>query len=238
MTHTFKKLYNVIAPWNIEQCLMQAPPKARPTQNLTNIDRATSTPSPGSTWAAVAATEPIADNNGIIKFGPHDAVKRIIALDAAQNGHESRDRRVVWISPWPENRPLAEVSKQMAGIGAIYSIAFVPNEHAVCIIFQHAHCAVQFLHDCAEHVGRAGVSPFGGEYNIFPGVPYPVDDGLRQMDNPYNARRRLTFARSQLFSNGMSESRFRKDIENLVGVSNVELLWLFNTGNGMSQTTL
>lgn len=235
MTATFKKLYNVIAPWSMQECLMQPVARACAARSLPPIDRTIATPSPlGGTWAAVAATEAVRDKNGIIKYGPNDGVKRTIALDTVQNGHDSRDRRVVWINPWSADRPLAEVSKQMTGIGAVYSIAFVPDEQAVCIIFQHAHCAVDFLHDCAEHVGRTGISPFGSEYNIFPGVPYPMDDGLRLMDNPCNARRRLTFARSQLFSNGVSENRFREDIVSLVGATNVELLWLFNTGNGRS----
>jgi hypothetical protein len=54
------------------------------------------------------------------------------------------------------------------------------------------------------------------------------------MAPPMNERRRLTFARSQLFAHGMTEDHFKSDIYRLVGEGNVELVWLFNTGNGMS----
>lgn len=211
---------------------MASPQLALPVRPTAASNRAIPE-APGNTWASVAATEPVTDKNGIIKFRPSDAVKRTVETSQGQeNGHDSRDRRVVWVSPWSETRSLDQISKEMSELGAIYSIAFVPDEKAVCIIFQHAACAIQFLHNCAEHVGRKGYSPFGEEHNIFPGIPYSANDGIRRMDNPYNERRRLTFARSQLFSNGISKNSFRKDIEDLVGFSNVELLWLFNTGNG------
>ncbi|KAK5094208.1 hypothetical protein LTS08_008699 [Lithohypha guttulata] len=232
MTTTFRALYNVIAPWDMEKCLLRASQNAHTAGTISSINQALATPSPGNTWASIAANEPVADQNGIIKFRPSDSVKRTVQLpEAKEHAHDSRDRRVVWISPWPQNRPLAEVSQQMLELGAIYSMAFVPEEQAVCIIFQHARCAVQFMHNCAGYIGRTGNSPLGKDYSIFPGVPYPLNDGLRRMDNPYNERRRLTFARSQLFSNGISESRFRNDVEQIVGASNIELLWLFNTGN-------
>jgi hypothetical protein len=32
----------------------------------------------------------------------------------------------------------------------------------------------------------------------------------------------------------MNEQRFKKDLVELVGEQNVELVWLFNTGNGRS----
>ena len=54
------------------------------------------------------------------------------------------------------------------------------------------------------------------------------------MESPVNERRRLTFARQALFTtaNGMSEDRFKKDVCDMVGEQNVELVWLFNSGNG------
>jgi len=151
-----------------------------------------------------------------------------------EQGHDSRDRRVVWVQTWNEDRPLSDISKMMHEIGAIYSMAYAPDEGGVCIIFQHADSAYQFLHIAAEHVGRNGISPFGPETRVIPGMPYPADNGIRRMENPFNERRRLTFARQQLFSHGTSERQFRGDIEGIVGRQNIELFWLFNTGNGMS----
>jgi len=232
MTATFRGLMDVIAPWNLEQCLMN--PCSQPRLISTNAEPPPRNFSvtPGNTWASIAATEPVADKHGIIKFRPSDAVKQTAHVQGKEEfGHDSRDRRVVWVSPWSESRPLSDISNEMREVGAIYSIAFAPEAQSVCIIFQHAYCAVQFMHNCAEHVGRHGISPFGREQDVSPGLPYAINDSLRRMDPPHNERRRLTFARSQLFSNGISEARFRKDIADIVGPSNVERLWLFNTGN-------
>jgi len=232
MTATFQSLMNVIAPWDLEQCLMGPCDQPKLLSPNTEPPLRSLTATPGNSWASVAATEPVADKHGIIKFRPSDTVKRSIeAHEQQEYGHDARNRRVVWVSPWTESRPLSDVANEMREVGAIYSIAFAPEAQAVCIIFQHAYCAVQFMHDCAEYVSRHGTSPFGSEHDVSPGLPYPLNDSLRRMDPPHNERRRLTFARSQLFSNGISEARFRKDIEEIVGPSNVERLWLFNTGN-------
>lgn len=231
MTSTFRSLYNVIAPWDIQKCLMHRPEKssqAKPFEATNPVIQPVI-----NSWASVAATEPVIEKNGIIKFRPSDGVKRIVEIPQPQEaGSDSRDRRVVWIRPWEESRPLSEISKKLSELGPIYSMAFAPDEQAVCIIFQHSHCAKQFMHNCAEHIGRTGFSPFGREHVVVPGLPYPMDENLRKMESPHNARRRLTFARSQLFTNGMTECKFRADIEMIVGASNIELLWLFNTGNG------
>ena len=117
-------------------------------------------------------------------------------------------------------------------------MAFVPDVQAVCIIFQHANCAKNFLSKCAQHFEHTGVSIFGADHEVSPGQLYALNDDLRKMDAPVNARRRLTFARSQLFQNGMTEARFRADIEAIVGAPNIELLWLFNTGNGKSPSDI
>lgn len=234
-TATLRSLYNVIAPWDIHKCLMQCPeklPQPKPFEAANPVSQPTV-----NSWAAVAATKPVIDNNGIIKFRPSDGVKRAVEAHQQQESQfSSRDVRVVWIRPWQENRPLSEISKKMSGLGPIYSIAFAPEEQAVCVILQHSHCATQFMQDFAEHVGRTGCSPFGREHYVVPGLPYPMDNDLRRMEPPHNARRRLTFARSQLFSNGMTECKFRADIESIVGAPNIELLWLFNTGNGKSSS--
>ncbi|KAK5945668.1 hypothetical protein PMZ80_002874 [Knufia obscura] len=232
MTATFQSLMNVIAPWDLEQCLMHSCSQQKLMSAKTEPPPRSFSTTPSNTWASVAATEPVADKHGIIKFRPSDAVKRTIEPQEKQeHRHDARDRRVVWVSPWSEMRPLSDISNEMREVGAIYSIAYAPEAQAVCIIFQHAYCAVQFMHNCAEYIGRHGISPFGSEHDVSPGLPYQVNDGLRRMDPPHNERRRLTFARSQLFSNGISEARFRKDIEDIVGPSNIERLWLFNTGN-------
>ena len=232
MTATFQDLMNVIAPWDLEHCLMNSCSQPTLLSARAEPPRRDLSVTPGNTWASIAATEPVVDKHGIIKFRPSNAVKQVAKFQQHEElGHDSRDRRVVWVSPWNESRPLSDISNEMREVGAIYSIAFAPEAKSVCIIFQHAYCAAQFMHNCAEFVGRHGISPFGREQDVSPGLLYPTNDSLRKMDPPQNERRRLTFARSQLFSNGVTEASFRKDIEDIVGSSNIERLWLFNTGN-------
>lgn len=235
MTETFRGLYNVIAPWDIEKCLMNPVNQQKSSNANSRTPQHTHCISPSSSWASVAATH-VANENGVIKFRSSDGPKRANEQQEHlqyqhQQSHDSRDRRVIWVRPWSETRALSEISNKMKELGAIYSIAFAPEERAVCIIFQHAYYAVLFLHHCAKHIGIHGISPFGKDQEVTPGLSYPLDDGLRRMDPPHNERRRLTFARSQLFSSGITEARFRKDIEEIVGPSNIERLWLFNTGN-------
>jgi hypothetical protein len=67
---------------------------------------------------------------------------------------------------------------------------------------------------------------------VLEGQPYPNDDAIQRMENPWNERRRLTFARQKLFAEGTTEEQFKKDIFAIVGEDNVELVWLFNSGNG------
>ena len=102
----------------------------------------------------------------------------------------------------------------------------------MCIIFQlaeHAHDLLQTNH---EHEARTGTSLFGRGHSVFQGRPYVDDDEIRAMESPKNERRRLTFARTRLFADGMTEAKFKADIVAIVGLANIELVWLFNSGNG------
>lgn len=240
MTNTLRELYNIIAPWDIEKCLMTCEAKSQSMTPASNShERSDSSskplpvPSPGSTWAAIAATEPATDKNGIIKFRPSDSVQIKASPRGTDSSYDSRDQRVVWIRPWTATRPLKEITKKIQNVGAIYSVAFAPEAEAVCIIFQHATCANDLMRRCADHLKYNGVSLFGPEHDIAPGLPYPITKDLARMEMPQLERRRLTFARAGLFNQGgVTQKQFREDIEGIVGPSNVELLWLFNTGNG------
>lgn len=242
MTNTLRELYNIIAPWDIEKCLMTCDARSQPTTGALNgYERSDSSskprpvPSPGSTWAAIAATEPATDKSGIIKFRPSDSVQIKASQQGiyAQTTYDSRDQRVVWIRPWTATRPLKEVTKKIQNVGAVYSVAYAPEAEAVCIIFQHASCANELMRRCADHLKYNGISLFGAEHDIAPGLLYPMTKDLARMEMPQLERRRLTFARAGLFNQGgVTQKQFREDIEGIVGPSNVELLWLFNTGNG------
>jgi hypothetical protein len=180
-------------------------------------------------WAAVAAT-PIGDGNRVVKFRPSDAQKRQIAEDTTPV--DPSLMRVVWVKHWDiSKRPLSSLTEHI-NQGPLLSIAYSERDKAVCIIFMHAEHARSFLDASTSRVGKYGQSIFGGDVEVLEGQPYPNDDTLQRMESPWNERRRLTFARQKLFAEGMSEEQFKKDIFAIVGEHNVELVWLFNSGNG------
>jgi hypothetical protein len=180
-------------------------------------------------WAAVAAT-PMADGNRVVKFRPSDALKQH-AVDDTTSLDPSLTR-VVWVKNWDiSRRPLSSLTEYIDQ-GPLLSMAYSERDNAVCIIFMHAHHARSFLQASASTVGRGGHRTFGGEVEVLEGQPYPNDDAIQRMESPWNERRRLTFARQKLFAEGTTEEQFKKDIFAIVGEQNVELVWLFNSGNG------
>jgi hypothetical protein len=65
--------------------------------------------------------------------------------------------------------------------------------------------------------------------SIIPGNPWPEGADIIAMLLD-KERRRLIFATGGLFQR-VSREQFQSDVEDIVGVANVELIWLFNTGN-------
>jgi hypothetical protein len=180
-------------------------------------------------WAAVAAT-PTGDGNRVVKFRPSDALKRRVVEDTTLV--DPSLMRVVWVKHWDvSKRPLSSLTEYIDQ-GPLLSMAYSERDKAVCIIFMHAHHARSFLQASVGCVGKYGQSIFGGDVEVLEGQPYPNDDAIQRMENPWNERRRLTFARQKLFAEGTTEEQFKKDIFAIVGEHNVELVWLFNRGNG------
>ena len=221
---------NATASWDIEQCLMKPPPRPSPALGIVARQQAQNA-SPGGTWATVAATA-TGQNNALVKFHPSDSLRRTISENS--DPVNAFDLRVVWAQPWQANRPLPEATKPLANYGALLSVAYSASAQAVCIIFQHAYQAQLFLDDNADCVKNKGFGIYGPTCELLQGHVFPKNDDLRRMEPPMNERRRLTFVRQALFTpvNGLSEELFKKDIFRLVGEANVELVWLFNSGNG------
>lgn len=183
-------------------------------------------------WAAVAATD-IPGGNRLVKFRPSDALKQTITKED-NTPVDPSTMRVVWLRPWDFQRKPLSVLTESIDQGPLLSMAYSEGENAVCIIFMRAYHARSFLEANANCVKRTGQSLFGPEVEVLEGQPYPMDEALQRMEHPLSERRRLTFARQRLFTDGMSEEQFKKDIFEIVGEQNVELVWLFNTGNGKS----
>ncbi|RMZ81815.1 hypothetical protein DV738_g2008, partial [Chaetothyriales sp. CBS 135597] len=189
----------------------------------------------GTSWASVAAKRVAEKDNKWIKFGPTDGIKNQISESAGEKQEATvegldKDRRVVWISGWGADRPLSDVTTILSH-GPIFSMIYSPENNAVCVIFEHAASAKAVCQDESYHRQHEGMSMFGSKCTVWVGLPYPEDGEIRRMASPIYERRRLTFVRSQLFGHGLTEEKFRRDMEQEVGAKNIELIWLFNTGN-------
>jgi hypothetical protein len=217
-------------PWDMDKFHMKVVPAGRNQQLAhTRTTTPSETRSNASTWAAVAATD-IPRNNRLVKFRPSDGLKRHITDRGASPSHDE-DFRCIWIYGWSKDKPLGIVTERMS-FGAIFSMVYVDVHEAVCVIFQQASAAMALVDEDSRSRRDYGVGLFGPGIMIKFGEVYPDNADLQRMAAPYNERRRLTFARQQLFTNGMTEDRFKRDLFELVGKHNVELVWLFNTGNG------
>lgn len=227
MVRTFN---NATAPWDL-QTFQMARPSTRPAHGLANSGTTTQ-PRPAvateGSWAAVAA-KAVTTKNSIIRYQPSDAiVKRY-----QEPKSTPEEMRVVWIQGWAHGRPLGQISEYVTQ-GPICSMAYASDYSAVCVVFQYAESAQALFESCNGYEDEKGECLFGPGCAVQIGQPYPMSEDLRRMSSPIHERRRLTFARSQMFAHGMTETRFRGDIYELVGEANVELVWLFNSGNGKS----
>lgn len=231
--HSMLATFNqTTAPWDIDRFQMHSTPPSPPSPpNAARPTISTSSRPVASSWAAVAATD-VSSNNRLVKFRPCDGLKRHVAEDAAQmSSGKDEDMRCVWIYGWTRTRHLQNATDRIT-IGAIFSIIFVPEHDAVCVIFQYATSAMLLVEEDLRSQRELGVGLFGPGSELKIGGPYPETSDLQRMVAPVNERRRLTFARQQLFTNGLTKDRFVKDLVAIVGEHNVVLVWLFNTGNG------
>lgn len=219
------------APWAMEKFQLKPAPAERAQQLTRNRGTVPAgAASHASSWAAVAATD-IPRNNRLVKFRPSDGLKRQITDEQLEAQAREEDFRCIWIYGWAKEKPLGAVTERISS-GPLFSMAFVQQYEAVCVIFQYASAAMLFMEEEAQSLRDFGVSLFGHGHEVRYGEAYPENADLQRMAAPANERRRLTFARQQLFTNGLTEERFKKDLSEIVGRHNVELVWLFNTGNG------
>ncbi len=180
-------------------------------------------------WASVAATATY-EGNRIVKFRPTDGITRTMTEESTIPVRP-QDARVVWIKPWNlDKKSLGEITEKIEQ-GPLFSIAHSQPDNAVCVIFQHTYHARAFLEANIRYSRTYGQGLFGPGCEVLEGQAYPATEDIRRMETR-SERRRLTFARGRLFTNGMTEARFKNDIFAMVGEGNVELVWLFNSGNG------
>ena len=186
------------------------------------------------TWAAVAAT-PTNKQNNIVVHQPTPAIRRETIQQIDEEGVyvSPSEARVIWVKPQSNGGSID--TKMVSAVitqGPLYSIAYSPTDHAVCVIFQYPDHAREFLAASQYKTSTKGYGLLGPGYDILPGQGYSNEAELKRMEFPRNERRRLTFVRSALFCDGLTEGKFKNEIYNMVGEEHVDLVWLFNIGNG------
>ncbi|KAI9805466.1 MAG: hypothetical protein M1825_000717 [Sarcosagium campestre] len=145
---------------------------------------------------------------------------------------QSMQRRVVWIFSCPPETTIHSITARIH-TGPLMSIALAregsSRSPACCIIFHKAEHA-------QELVASYQLSALKQEYVFFKdehlelGEPYPADREIQLMDPPTFARRRLSIVRKVMFTRAF-ETRFVRDIKRLAGEDNVELIYIYNSGN-------
>lgn len=181
------------------------------------------------------AATPTPKTNVVVKHHPSDGVKCSVNGTLDERPASSRDMRVVWVRDLENKKRRLEDLTKVITEGPLLSLAYSEADHAICIIFQRSDHAQLFLQRSSSYKKQHGRSLLGDQAEFLEGQPYRFDDVLSRMEPPFNERRRLTFARAKLFTcEGVSEQTFKRDIYELVGETNVEQIWLFNTGNGKS----
>jgi hypothetical protein len=194
-----------------------------------------------ATWAKVAAGPSTASSDG-----RRQAVARTTAgLDHSGERKEAapcndpdqpepayKQQRVVYVRGLKRNSGLRHVTRKIS-LGPLVSLWIHddgPDTRTACVVFQLAEHARQFLSDNAAETERAGHGVYGPGSYVQPGGPWLEDDDIRSMSLVQRERRRLTFSGPQIFAH-VSREKFRQDIVGVAGEANVELIWLFNTGN-------
>ncbi|OJJ51298.1 hypothetical protein ASPZODRAFT_56064 [Penicilliopsis zonata CBS 506.65] len=105
------------------------------------------------------------------------------------------------------------------------------SRESVLVTFLHATHAMAFLHSSDEMEKTCGSSRIGHGYKIEMVETADWKEEHLRMNQPLRERRRLSFARKKMFSEGMNPTRWEHDIHRLVGSMNIDFLFVFNSGN-------
>ena len=197
-----------------------------------------------TTWAKVAALPDAHERQSVYRTNtvsglnqPTIKVTRSEAIRPNCDEPLLRQHRVAFVSGFPEGARLSAVTTVLQNLasGPIMSIRLdrdpVRSILSACVIFQFAEDASRFVTENRAHMKTTGNTHYGSGISISMGGPWPEDNEIRSMSAMgKRERRRLTFSSSGLFTR-VSRERFEAEIIAIAGKANVELIWLFNTGN-------
>lgn len=191
---------------------------------------------PPDSWARVAATvKPPA--------APPTCVTPI-TISSSESSQEQM--RVVWIAHLPSTTTLLDISCRI-DVGPIMSLGLyndispqLPGRSA-CLIFQTAETAATFVSRAPQAFvsiiptktkpvyGAVATKPHPAVAIYSSEHAFPLDADLLSMSAPTFARRRIKWSRARLFHD-VPLAKFKKDLRDVVGVDNLELVHFYNPG--------
>lgn len=155
--------------------------------------------------------------------------------DSTLNESTTKVLRGVQVLGLPKTWTLRDVTREVTEGPLMHvSLHDAPNDTKYAyLIFLKAEAAMKFVKKSAEIMLRMGArqSCYGPGVSVDFGVALADNECVPQMFGRGAVRRRLTFSRKGLFTK-VAPSKFYHDVADVVGGRNIELVWLFNAGNG------
>ena len=195
------------------------------------------------TWAEVASS-------GEIPKKGHNFSKSQAAV-MEQHTKEKVYKTAVWRQQWKEGEEDQRRTVEVYHLPKSYTLRHLTNKihegpliliemideregntKCAMIVFMKAEDAKSFVlkNEAIRAEMGENQSCYGPGVNVGWGNPYPKPEGVFLMEGKGGARRRLTFSGRQLFSR-IRPAQFYLDIAALAEKKNIELVWLFNSGN-------
>ncbi|KAL4875927.1 hypothetical protein BJY04DRAFT_200805 [Aspergillus karnatakaensis] len=120
--------------------------------------------------------------------------------------------------------------------GPLFEVRIETNQRAR-LVFQYLAHAHAFVKSNEDMIPVLGHGRFGAGYHVELVEILNWHEDLHRMNQPSRERRRLSFARKRLFNEGVSPDRWKSDIRRIAGPGNIDLLWVFNSGNATAVFT-
>lgn len=141
--------------------------------------------------------------------------------------------RVVWVCGLAEGiESLSFISSKIT-TGPLNGIAWISAHKAYSVVFMFTAHAQSFLDMNERFTKENGESVYGSKVAVQAGPVVEWTRDIVRMEPPTRERRRLTIVKGKnaIFENDEKRRRFERDLARVAGNGNVELIWLFNSGN-------
>lgn len=153
----------------------------------------------------------------------------------ASEGNTMDTPRAVQVSGLPQTWTLRDVTREITE-GPLMHVtlhAAQNDTQQALLIFLKGEDAIKFVEKSVAFTLKMGAkhSCYGPNVPVDMGGPFSDDVWVSRMSGRGAARRRLTFSKKGLFTK-VAPSKFYHDVADIVGRSYIELVWLFNAGNG------